>query len=88
MEFDTISHASLLQKLPSYGIKSTELIWFRDYLNDTLNAEIVNIKRFLTDNELIVNLKKGKTEAMFFSTAKKLNESDKLELLYGNTPKH
>ena len=32
MEFDTISHASLLQKLPSYGIKSTELNWFRDYL--------------------------------------------------------
>ena len=152
--FDTISHGSLLKKLPAYGIRTTELNWFQDYLfnrqqfvshdkamsqpqavtcgvpqgsilgpllfliffndfpeclencktimfaddtviytaaksskevNDILNAEINNVQRFMTDNELIVNLKKGKTEGMLFSTAKKLSESHNLNLLYGET---
>ena len=30
--FDTISHGSLLQKLPAYGVKDTKLGWFQDYL--------------------------------------------------------
>ena len=55
-------------------------------VNTNLNAEINNVRRFLTDNELIVNLKKGKTEAMLFSTAKKLNETNTLELFYGEKP--
>ena len=148
--FDTISHESLLENLPAYGVKDTELCWFQDYLfnrqqfvvydketsdpravtcgvpqgsilgpllfllffndfpdclttcstimfaDDTvifasgktseevtniLNAEIINVERFLTDNELIINLKKGKTESMLFSTARKLNEAN-LELFY------
>ena len=29
--FDTISHAKLLEKLPSYGIRSTELKFITDY---------------------------------------------------------
>ena len=30
--FDTISHSTLLAKLPTYGIHEVELDWFRDYL--------------------------------------------------------
>ena len=30
--FDTLSHGSLLSKLPSYGIQDDELEWFTDYL--------------------------------------------------------
>ena len=30
--FDTISHSSLLSKLPFYGIRNNELKWFTDYL--------------------------------------------------------
>jgi retron-type reverse transcriptase len=30
--FDTLSHATLLDKLPQYGIQGTELEWFKDYL--------------------------------------------------------
>ena len=30
--FDTLSHATLLDKLPQYGIQDTELEWFKDYL--------------------------------------------------------
>ena len=29
---DTVSHSSLLNKLPSFGIHGTELNWFTDYL--------------------------------------------------------
>ena len=150
--FDTISHGTLLEKLPAYGVNDTELCWFQDYLfnrqqfvvydketsdprtvtcgvpqgsilgpllfllffndfpdclttcstimfaDDTvifssgktsqevaniLNNEITNVERFLTENELIINLKKGKTESMLFSTARKLNEAN-FELFYNN----
>ena len=30
--FDTVSHSSVLNKLPSFGICRNELMWFTDYL--------------------------------------------------------
>ena len=30
--FDTLSHSTLLTKLPGYGIEDSELMWFTDYL--------------------------------------------------------
>ena len=30
--FDTVSHSAILEKLPTYGVLSTELEWFTDYL--------------------------------------------------------
>ena len=38
----------------------------------TLNIEMKSIYTYLADSELIINLKKGKTETMLFGTAKKL----------------
>ena len=153
--FDTISHSTLLAKLPTYGIHEVELDWFRDYLfnrhqqvfcekersnifevvcgvpqgsvlgpllftmfyNDlkdhltsvklikfaddtvlyfssdnfqiienTLNLEIQNLYKYLAENELIINLKPGKTEAMLFGSSKRLAKNPKqLRLTYNGT---
>ena len=150
---DTISHSSLLNKLPSYGVTGKELEWFKSYLfnrqqfvryekkvsdpnpvlcgvpqgsilgpllflvffndfetclqqcdvitfaDDTvvykpgttseeieakINQEIKNIKKYFEENELIVNLKKNKTEAMLLSINKKLSNTSPLSLKYGD----
>ena len=31
--FDTIDHNILIRKLEHYGIKNTELAWFKNYIN-------------------------------------------------------
>ena len=147
--FDTVSHSSLLDKLPSFGIYGTELNWFTDYLfnrsqfvqnngctsdvtsvfcgvpqgsiigpllfimhlngahtvlqnskiityaDDTvvfvsgssldeierkLNHDLQHLKAWFDENELLVNLKKGKTESMVFGTAKRLSKTEKNEM--------
>lgn len=153
--FDTISHAVLLQKLQSYGVRDNELSWFTDYLfqrhqsvsiknsllssmpvfngvpqgsilgpllfviffNDlpdvlencrvikyaddtvvyfshsnksvvmsTLTKELSNISSYLDLNELIINLKKGKTEVMLIGTAKRLSlNTDDFTVNYRDT---
>ena len=45
-------------------------------IQETLDAELNNIKNFFKDNELIINLKKGKTECMLFGTTRKCNKND------------
>ncbi|XP_057298351.1 uncharacterized protein LOC130629229 [Hydractinia symbiolongicarpus] len=54
-----------------------------NYIEDILNSELKNIEQYLIDNDLVINLKRGKTEAMLFGTGKKLNSvSHKLKLFY------
>ena len=45
-------------------------------IQETLDAELNNIKNFFKDNEVIINLKKGKTECMLFGTTRKCNKND------------
>ena len=140
--FDTISHATILNKLPEFGITGTPYEWFSSYLfcryqkvvmhnvvsipepifcgvpqgsilgpllfllhfnnsanvlvhcnivkyaDDTvlfithqsvgeieklLNEDFHNVCQWLEENELIINLKKGKTEFMVFGTNKRLS---------------
>ena len=140
--FDTVSHSSILDKLPKYGIVGLEKLWFTDYLfgrsmkvnykgassdtksiscgvpqgsilgpllfllhfnelpsllkkckmimyaDDTvlyyhhqdtkeiekaISNDISIVSTWLQDNELILNLKKGKTEFMVFGTRNRLN---------------
>lgn len=150
--FDTLSHAILLEKLRSCGIKGIALDWFKDYLfnrkqfceingvkselnhivcgvpqgsisgpilfllyfndfedhvpnlhivqfaDDTvlycsgksiaaldqmLNEDLSSVQNYFAENELIMNVNKGKTESMVFGTHRKLNMSSRnLNLCY------
>ena len=152
--FDTISHATLMDKLRSYGLNGLEHSWFNNYIsqrtqavyidgeyspeylvttgvpqgsllgpllfviyfNDfpdclthskvimyaddtviyvahkdlkvietTLNQDFVEIADYLNTSELIINLKKGKTECMLFATSKKLSKIEgTLTVKYGD----
>jgi hypothetical protein len=46
-----------------------------------INADLENIYRYFNSNELIINLKKGKTEAMLFGTSKRLTNKN-LDIFY------
>ena len=55
-------------------------------INSKLTSDMANVANWLDENDLIINLKEGKTEALLFGTAKrlcKLNEC--LSIPYGNT---
>ena len=148
--FDTISHATLTEKLTLYGISEDELEWFKSYLfnrrqivdiegiqsnketmmsgvpqgsilgplliliffdtiadcvrhssiimyadgtvlyfankdvdtiNHNLDEDMEEVSRFCQDNELILNLKQGKTESMLFGTAERL-KGKKMNIQY------
>lgn len=52
-------------------------------IEDQLNEDLQCIASYLLNNELVINLKKGKTEAMIFGTAKRLTKCGKdLSLQY------
>ena len=53
-----------------------------------LNNGINNLSTWFRKNELIINLKKGKTESMFFGTAKRLNrlQGRQLNLMVNGQP--
>ena len=55
-----------------------------DVIENTLNNELESISNFLRENELIINLKVGKTESMLFGTAKKLKQHHHLNLEFRN----
>ena len=61
-----------------YENKSFEIIQQR------LNKEMVSIASYFTENELVINLKKNKTESMLFGTAKKLSKTAVLEIYYNH----
>ena len=48
-----------------------------NFIQNVLNEEMNYLSRYFNQNELILNLKKGKTEAMVFRTAKRLSSTSK-----------
>ena len=147
--FDTIDHATMIAKLPIYGVHGKELTWFESYLfnrqqfvayqdtcserqsvkcgvpqgsilgpllftiviyyiteqvkecrillyaDDTviftsdkdskrieemLNIEFNNVATWFTNNNLVLNLKKTKTEFVLFGTHQKLAKSGKVSI--------
>ena len=54
-------------------------------LEKRLNEDLVSISKFFEQNDLIINLKKGKTECMIFGTAKKVKLAE-INLKYNHEP--
>ena len=51
-----------------------------------MNADLKNLYKYFTENKLVINLKKNKTESMLFGTAKRLSSCpDELDLRYHDT---
>lgn len=50
-------------------------------IDSVLNNEFVSLKKWFEENELIINTKPGKTEAMMFGTSKRLSKLDNQPLL-------
>lgn len=60
-------------------------------IETTLNDELENVSTYLNDNELILNLKKGKTETVLFGTSKRLsrkNTKNTIQLAMQGQPIH
>jgi len=52
-----------------------------------LNTDLKNIADYFTTNELVINLKAGKTESLLFGTHKRLNQNaDSIQLAYNSQP--
>jgi len=57
-----------------------------DEIQRKLSIELQNIANYFQENELVINLKKNKTECMLMGTAKRLSSSPKeLEIFYNYT---
>ena len=55
-------------------------------IDDALNEDMSLIRDYCYHNELLLNLKKGKTEVMLFGTSQRLRKSGKnLNIAYNNT---
>ena len=58
-----------------------------DIIEKVLNLEMEYIGKTCKENELLLNLKKGKTEAMLFGTSKRLKlHGRELKIIYNGTP--
>ena len=55
-------------------------------IESILNREIKNIQNYCYENELILNLKRGKTETMLFGTAKRLAKKNTIQLQINERP--
>ena len=51
-----------------------------DEVEGKLNTDLQHLKAWFDENELLVNLKKGKTDSMIFGTAKRLCKTEKKEM--------
>ena len=57
-----------------------------EVLENLLNSEMKIIGSYCSENELLLNLKKGKTECMLFGTAKRLSQNGReLKIYYNGT---
>ena len=56
----------------------------KDDIEKLLNNDLQRISSYFQTNQLVINLKKGKTESMVFGTAKRLSSCGKKLTLYFN----
>ena len=56
----------------------------KEKIENDLNQDMQNMLSYFCKNELIINLKKGKTETMLFGTTKLLKTAGEIDVLYNN----
>ena len=81
---DNLNHCKIIQ------YADDTVIFFADknakIIEDTLNMELHQIGRYCEQNELLLNLKKGKTEVMLFGSSQRLSRHGKtLNIMHNNT---
>ena len=55
-------------------------------IENTLNVDMTGVGRYCEENELLLSLKKGKTEFMLFGTSQRLKRNGRdLNIVYNNT---
>ena len=53
-------------------------------IENDLHQDMQNLLSYFRKNELVINLKKGKTETMLFGMTKRLKNPDEIDVLYNN----
>ena len=56
----------------------------KEKIENDLNQDMQNLLSYFRKNELVINLKKGKTETMLFGTTKRLKTAGEIDVLYNN----
>jgi hypothetical protein len=83
--FDNIADSLLHANVITYA--DDTVIYFAssniEEINRSLNEDLESLSRFCYDNELILNMKKGKSEAMLLGTAQRM-KGEKMNVLYRN----
>ena len=56
----------------------------KEKTENDLNQDMQNLLSYFRKNELVINLKRGKTEIMFFGTTKRLKSAGEIDTSYNN----
>ena len=56
----------------------------KEKIGNDLNQDMQNLLSYFRKNELVINLKKGKTETILFGRAKRLKTAGEIDVLYNN----
>ena len=56
----------------------------KEKIGNDLNQDMQNLLSYFRKNELVINLKKRKTEKMLLGTTKRLKTAGKIDVLYSN----
>ena len=56
----------------------------KEEIENDLNQDMQNLLSYFRKNELVINLKKAKTETMLFGMAKRLKTPGEIDVLYNN----
>ena len=56
----------------------------KEKIGNDLNQDMQNLLSYFRKNELVINLKKGKTETILFGMAKRLKTAGEIDVLYNN----
>ena len=88
MNFDDFADRVLIVNILLYANDTVLYFAGKDVgiIENTLNRELEEVERSLYENELVINLKNGKSEVVLFGTAKRLSLKDReLNIKYRGT---